>query len=129
MCIPGLHITLGIYLKLFNLLEDKCHAYDIKIAAILANHSIELDTDFGDFVSVLTRLRVLQREISDKEQQLEDCIEQANWHIISQEGNAVNNEYVDMISNLEEEIRMNKEKVEELTTTNQLTKGTCSTNR
>ena len=32
MCLPGLHITLGIYLRLFTLLEDECHALDVKLA-------------------------------------------------------------------------------------------------
>ena len=29
MCSPGLHITLGIFLRLFVLLEDACHHLDL----------------------------------------------------------------------------------------------------
>ena len=29
MCPPGLHITLGIFLRLFVLLEDSCHELDL----------------------------------------------------------------------------------------------------
>ena len=29
MCPPGLHITLGIFLRLFVLLEDTCHQLDL----------------------------------------------------------------------------------------------------
>lgn len=31
MCHPGLHITLGIFHRLFTLLEDACHELDLKI--------------------------------------------------------------------------------------------------
>lgn len=29
MCPPGLHITLGIFFRLFNLLENSCHELDV----------------------------------------------------------------------------------------------------
>ena len=32
MCPPGLHITLGIFFRLFCLLEDECHKLDLKVA-------------------------------------------------------------------------------------------------
>ena len=31
VCLPGLHITLGVYLRLFTLLEDECHALDVEM--------------------------------------------------------------------------------------------------
>ena len=34
VCIPGLHITLGVYLKMFWLLESYCLEVDTKMAAI-----------------------------------------------------------------------------------------------
>lgn len=30
VCPPGLHITLGIFFKLFTLLEDSCHELDVR---------------------------------------------------------------------------------------------------
>lgn len=33
MCLPGLHITLGVFLRLFTLLEDECHKLDLEIAS------------------------------------------------------------------------------------------------
>lgn len=33
MCLPGLHITLGVFFRLFSLLEDECHKLDIELAA------------------------------------------------------------------------------------------------
>ena len=31
MCPPGLHITLGIFQRLFNLLEEECHQLDLSV--------------------------------------------------------------------------------------------------
>ena len=33
VCIPALHISLGVFHKLFNLFEEACHKLDIEIAA------------------------------------------------------------------------------------------------
>ncbi len=31
MCPPGLHITLGIFYRIFSLLEEECHLLDLAI--------------------------------------------------------------------------------------------------
>ena len=36
---PGLHISQGIFLKIFNLLENACHDLDVKMALIHSGHS------------------------------------------------------------------------------------------
>ena len=33
VCLPGLHITLGVFFQLFTLLEDECHKLDIELAS------------------------------------------------------------------------------------------------
>ncbi len=33
MCLPGLHVTLGVFLRLFTLFEDECHKLDLELAA------------------------------------------------------------------------------------------------
>lgn len=32
VCLPGLHITLGIFMRLFTLMEDECHKLDLEMA-------------------------------------------------------------------------------------------------
>ena len=51
VCPPGLHISLGIFFRLFTLLEDDCHQLDV-------SHSLELQgstagSTFNTFVTVL----------------------------------------------------------------------------
>lgn len=33
VCLPGLHVTLGVFYRLFTLLEDECHKLDLEMAA------------------------------------------------------------------------------------------------
>ena len=42
ICIPGLHISLGVFLKFYELLLDECAELDEKIAYKLAEDSSEL---------------------------------------------------------------------------------------
>ena len=34
MCLPGLHITLGVFHRLFTLFEDECHQLDLELAEL-----------------------------------------------------------------------------------------------
>ncbi|XP_065658417.1 uncharacterized protein LOC136082931 [Hydra vulgaris] len=51
--IPSLHISLGIYLKFFNMLEDGCHLIDIKIAAkmCLKNKTVN-NKSFDEYIAL-----------------------------------------------------------------------------
>jgi len=42
MCLPGLHISLGVFLKFYELLLDKCAELDEKVAYKLTEDSSEL---------------------------------------------------------------------------------------
>ena len=42
MCIPGLHISLGVFLKFYELLLDECAELDEKVAYKLTEDSSEL---------------------------------------------------------------------------------------
>ena len=35
VCLPGLHISQGIFLKLFTLLENECHELDLEMGSSL----------------------------------------------------------------------------------------------
>lgn len=34
VCLPGLHITLGVFHRLFTLFEDECHHLDLQLAVL-----------------------------------------------------------------------------------------------
>ncbi|KAL5481525.1 hypothetical protein EMCRGX_G021706 [Ephydatia muelleri] len=60
VCPPGLHITLGIFTKIYGLLEDECHTLDLELAL----HSREdAHSSFSKYSHELQRLRMLQAEL------------------------------------------------------------------
>ena len=61
VCLPGLHITLGIFFRLFSLLEDECHCLDLEVAK---RNIVQPDdrTTFASYASSLHRRTSLQEE-------------------------------------------------------------------
>ncbi|XP_047133795.2 uncharacterized protein LOC124811881 [Hydra vulgaris] len=59
--IPLLHISFGIYLKNFNMLEDSCHIIDIKIAAkmCLKNQTVN-NKSFDEYLAL--QLKIYEQE-------------------------------------------------------------------
>ncbi|KAL5494131.1 hypothetical protein EMCRGX_G015408 [Ephydatia muelleri] len=62
---PGLHITLGIFTKLYGLLEDECHALDLELALL---SSEEAHSSFDTYSQELQMLRSLQSELKQAEE-------------------------------------------------------------
>ena len=56
VCLPGLHITLGIFFCLFSLLEDECHCSDLEVA------KPDDRTTFATYASSLHQRASLQEE-------------------------------------------------------------------
>nr|XP_047129350.1 uncharacterized protein LOC124809337 [Hydra vulgaris] len=66
IAIPALHITLGIFLKFFNLLEKESHLLDIKLAGVLAIHDKRIDlSEYDDYVEKQVEIFQLKYSIED----------------------------------------------------------------
>ncbi|KAL5502912.1 hypothetical protein EMCRGX_G009770 [Ephydatia muelleri] len=65
VCPPGLHITLGIFTKLYGLLEDECHALDLELALL---SSEEAHSSFDTYSQKLQMLCSLQSELKQAEE-------------------------------------------------------------
>ena len=68
MCIPGLHITLGVYLKIFNMFEMLCRRIDV----IISGGDIE-KTD------KLEELEIIFDELQSQKENIEQVFD---WNII-----------------------------------------------
>ena len=69
MCIPGLHLSLGIYNRLYNLLENSCQEFDLQLAA-----SSESDIGGGSYQRysrALKRLTYLEEELQKLDEKAE----------------------------------------------------------
>ena len=61
VCLPGLHITLGIFDRLFSLLVDRCHEPDVSVA--LENSAVAAGGHtYSRYVSALEEVKTLKDE-------------------------------------------------------------------
>ncbi|XP_065656336.1 uncharacterized protein LOC136081893 [Hydra vulgaris] len=66
VAVPALHISLGIFLKFFIMLEDECQLIDIKLAGELALSSKTIDkAEFDKFISMHVQSSLLNSVITD----------------------------------------------------------------
>ena len=66
VCIPGLHVTLGIYIKLLNEFESFCKDIDLQIAHILALNIEEAEnTHLNTFVEKGKGIGCVERNITE----------------------------------------------------------------
>ena len=56
MCLPGLHVTQGIFQKLFGLLEEACHELDLKLACHFTS-----EIQHGSYSEYVHKLRELTK--------------------------------------------------------------------
>ncbi|XP_064399209.1 uncharacterized protein LOC135345702 [Halichondria panicea] len=70
ICPPGLHITLGIFYRLFQLLEDECHVLDVAVR----DEEDSCDKggpSYSNYVGDVTRARILKDEIDRANEQID----------------------------------------------------------
>ena len=72
MCLPGLHITQGIFQKLFGLLEEACHELDLKLAS--CHHSIEHHGSFTPYTVALQDLNKTKADLDVAQQSAEQIM-------------------------------------------------------
>ncbi|CAH3125955.1 unnamed protein product [Pocillopora meandrina] len=61
VCVPGLHISLGVFKKLFDKLENQCFELDKKIQMVLAGDSEENDEKIQAFRAAQLHTRQAQQ--------------------------------------------------------------------
>ncbi|XP_047127237.1 uncharacterized protein LOC124808269 isoform X1 [Hydra vulgaris] len=66
IAIPALHISLGIFLKFFKILEVECHLLDIKLAGFLAINDKHLESsEFDKYVEKQAEIHQLEYDVDD----------------------------------------------------------------
>lgn len=65
-CLPGLHITLGVFFRLFTLMEDECHKLDIEMAVLTTEQPGDRQA-YIDHSSIVRKERTLLDEKSSVE--------------------------------------------------------------
>ena len=65
---PALHISLGTYLKIFNMLEDDCHTLDCKIAVEQPETE---NSNFGQYAERRKEIEKLEKSVNDLQHTLD----------------------------------------------------------
>lgn len=71
VCLPGLHISLGVFFRLFTLLEDECHGLDVQMAM----HNSQQSGDRQAFVDYATAIQRERTLLDEKEK----CEGEVKW--------------------------------------------------
>ena len=77
-CVPALHISLGIFLRLFQLYEQACHELDVKLAA---SHSTSGSTNdkFNNYAAALQKISDMEDTITQYRDMAENNEQLATW--------------------------------------------------
>ncbi len=117
ICPPGLHITLGIFYRLFQLLEDECHVLDVAVR----DEEDSCDKggpSYSNYVGDVTRARILKDEI-------DRLLSLHAIEIICEQHNYRANEQIDQLNDLiaifvlfgeDEELQALRSELEEIAT-------------
>ena len=74
VCLPGLHITLGVFHKMFELFEQECHNLDLQFAMQGAQE--HTSTKFSEYSSALQKLFKSREQLhsaKDEATMMEQC--------------------------------------------------------
>ena len=84
-CIPGLHLTLGIVLKIFVLLEAFALSCDIELACKKAENAETYDDADSSFMEWIEHISKLKSEVLEIEAAFASVQDERNWAAISQD--------------------------------------------
>ena len=59
VCLPGLHISMGILYKLYSLLEEECHLLDLRLALQLSTNTGLTMASYEEYATALRELTAL----------------------------------------------------------------------
>lgn len=121
VCVPGLHITLGVYLKLFNYFELYCKDVDMQIAYALAEKDVASgDDNFNDFINTIKAILKLESKIGELEERHNIIVEELNWFALSQSDHFDEEYYIELLHDVEKEECEYKEELKKLKDDNKL---------
>lgn len=80
VCPPGLHISLGLFLKHFISMERRCHELDVKIAEQLSHGATIPEVNLQG-LACLIQHQSLHRQLTEAESEEKDLLEQLSCFI------------------------------------------------
>ena len=105
VCLPDLHMTLGIFMKIFrDIIENYCADVDSKILEIqIKDDENNLCHNFGSYIGLIKQRRNVVNELHDIQMQRDLMQDEVVWFSISQDNFEVD-EHQKIIASLDKEI-------------------------
>jgi len=75
----GLHISLGIFYRLFTLLETECHKLDLLLAAQIGSDEVTAGPSFEDHVALIHERQLLLERMEGLEANLQEFNSLTTW--------------------------------------------------
>eukprot|EP00731_Ephydatia_muelleri_P003359 Em0001g3359a len=107
VCLPGLHITQGIFVKIFDLLEDACHQLDLQLAYTYTEESSS-SSSFTKYVEELHKLQVAKAKLAEAQDAMV-TLEEAITYIVIAHGE--DSEITEFLMQQAEDMRQSVEKM------------------
>ncbi|XP_078703474.1 uncharacterized protein LOC144928666 [Branchiostoma floridae x Branchiostoma belcheri] len=113
VCPPSLHICLGIYQKLFHMLEAELHDLDVILASYLVRNILpDEDVDeaevmhhhllhgLSDFVQAVEEARQIHQSADELQGEIDDMENELAWAILRGEGQAEEDNVTEMLAEI-----------------------------
>ena len=113
VCIPGLHISLGVFLKLYTMLEGAAHELDVLIATVLERQpgqQQQLPHNFEQYVEERRAISALTEEANEALDHADFLDSLSTWALLSTESDSEDPQAIAM----REEARNSRKKADEL---------------
>eukprot|EP00731_Ephydatia_muelleri_P005220 Em0002g1396a len=107
VCLPGLHITQGIFVKIFDLLEDACHQLDLQLAYTYTEESSS-SSSFTKYAEELHKLEVAKAKLAEAQDAMV-TLEEAITYIVIAHGE--DSQITEFLMQQAEDMRQSVEKM------------------
>ena len=82
--IPGLHMTQGVFMKLFRLLEATCHQFDLQLAYTLSyQEESSSSSSFTKYAEELHKLQVAKAKLAEAQDSLAALEEAVMYEVVA----------------------------------------------
>ena len=79
---PGLHMTQGVFMKLFRLLEATCHQFDLQLAYTYQEESSS-SSSFTKYTEELHKLQVAKAKLAEAQDSLAALEEAVMYEVVA----------------------------------------------
>ncbi|KAL5517637.1 hypothetical protein EMCRGX_G003220 [Ephydatia muelleri] len=81
--IPGLHMTQGVFMKLFRLLEATCHQFDLQLAYTLYQEESSSSSSFTKYAEELHKKQVAKAKLAEAQDSLAALEEAVMYEVVA----------------------------------------------